>query len=34
MKDVLYSKGKNDECNTLKYAVTPIIKYIPKNKVI
>lgn len=25
---VLYSQGKNDECMTLSYAVTPIIKYI------
>lgn len=26
---VLYSLGKNDECMTLPYGVTPIIKYIP-----
>jgi len=31
---VLYSKGSNDECYTPKYAVLPIIKYIPKNKVV
>lgn len=29
-KEVLYSKGKNDECYTLDYAVEPILKYIPK----
>lgn len=33
-KDILYSKGANDECLTLDYAVKPIIKYIPKNSVI
>jgi hypothetical protein len=27
----LYSKGKNDECYTPAYGVTPILKYIPKN---
>lgn len=32
--DILYSKGKNDECLTLKYAVLPIIKYIPKGKIV
>ena len=31
MAHVLYSKGKNDECYTPSYGVTPIIKYIPKN---
>lgn len=31
---ILYSKGKNDENNTLAYAVKPIIKYIPKNYVV
>lgn len=31
MKDVLYSKGKNDECYTPSYGVTPIIQYIPKD---
>lgn len=33
-RKVLYSKGKNDECYTPAYAVTPIIKYIPKNAVV
>ena len=33
-KKVLYSKGKNDECMTLDYAVKPILKYIPKDAVI
>lgn len=28
--DILYSQGKNDECYTPDYAVTPILKYIPK----
>jgi len=28
---VLYSTGKNDECYTPAYGVTPILKYIPKN---
>jgi len=27
---LLYSKGSNDECYTKEYAVTPILKYIPK----
>lgn len=31
---VLYSQGRNDECLTPKYGVLPIIKYIPKSKVI
>ena len=30
----LYSKGKNDECLTLGYAVKPILKYIPKGAVV
>ena len=30
-KDILFSKGKNDECYTPAYGVAPIIKYIPKN---
>lgn len=29
--DILYSQGRNDECMTLPYAVTPILKYIPKD---
>ena len=34
LANVLYSKGKNDECYTPAYGVTPIIKYIPKNAVV
>ncbi|MFI3226503.1 MAG: tRNA (adenine-N(6)-)-methyltransferase [Clostridia bacterium] len=34
MKSILYSHGKNDECLTLRYAVRPILKYIPQNKVV
>jgi hypothetical protein len=33
-KEVMWSKGKNDECHTLSYAVKPILKYIPKNAVV
>jgi len=33
-QDILYSKGKNDECMTLDYGVKPILKYIPKDWVI
>lgn len=33
-KEVLYSKGNNDECMTPNYGVEPIIKYIQKNAVI
>jgi hypothetical protein len=33
-KEILYPKGENDECYTPKYGVTPIIKYLPENKVI
>lgn len=29
--EILYSKGKNDECMTPSYAVKPILKYIPAN---
>ena len=28
-KNVLHSKGKNDECLTPEYGVEPILKYIP-----
>ena len=28
--EILYSQWKNDECYTPKYAVIPILKYIPK----
>lgn len=30
----MYSKGKNDECYTPAYAVEPILKYLPKDKII
>lgn len=33
-KEVLYSKGKNDECITLDYGVKPILKYIPEGWVV
>ena len=33
-KNILYSKGKNDECLTLDYGVKPIIKYVPKNAIV
>lgn len=33
-KSILYSNGKNDECLTHGYGVKPIIKYIPKGKII
>lgn len=32
--EILYTKGKNDECYTLSYGVEPIIKYVPKNAVV
>lgn len=32
--EVLYSSGGNDECYTKAYAVTPILKYIPKDAVV
>ena len=32
--EILWSKGKNDECFTPKYGVMPIIKYIPKNAIV
>lgn len=31
---ILYSNGKNDECYTPRYAVLPILKYLPKDKII
>lgn len=31
---ILYSRGNNDECRTLIYAVKPILKYIPAKKII
>ena len=33
-KDILYSKGKNDECYTPTYGVIPIVKYLDKSKII
>lgn len=33
-KDILYSKGNNDECLTPDYAVKPILKYIPRDAVV
>lgn len=32
--DILYSLGRNDECYTPRYAVEPILKYLPKDKTI
>lgn len=31
---ILYSTGNNDECYTPDYGVRPIIKYLPKDKII
>ena len=31
---LMYSKGNNDECYTPHYAVTPILKYIPKDAIV
>lgn len=33
-ESILYSKGSNDECYTLDYAVKPILKYVNKDWVI
>jgi len=33
-KRVMYSPGKNDECYTPAWGVTPIIQYIPKDAVV
>lgn len=33
-KDILYSKGKNDECYTPPYAVYPIMEYLSKNQIV
>lgn len=33
-KGLLYAKGGNDECYTPDYAVRPILKYLPKDKVV
>ena len=33
-KKILYSGGNNDECYTPRYGVEPLLKYIPKDKII
>lgn len=33
-KEIMYSKGSNDECYTPKYGVLPILPYIPENWVV
>jgi len=33
-KELLYSKGKNDECYTPYYGVRPILELIPKDKIV
>lgn len=33
-KKILYSEGNNDECYTPRYGVEPLLKYIPKDKII
>ena len=33
-QSILYSKGRNDECMTPRYGVLPIVKYLPKDKII
>ncbi len=33
-QSVLYSSGSNDECYTPRYGVLPIVKYLPKDKII
>jgi len=33
-RDVLFSSGKNDECYTPDYGVSPILEFIPKDKII
>lgn len=33
-KEILYSQGNNDECLTPDYGVSPIIKYVPKDKIV
>ena len=30
----MYTEGNNDECYTPQYAVTPILKYIPKDAIV
>lgn len=33
-QEVLYSKGKNDECETQEYAVLPILEYLSTDKIV
>lgn len=33
-KNILYSEWSNDECYTPRYGVIPIVKYLPKDKII
>jgi hypothetical protein len=33
-KKIMYTQGANDECYTPDYAVTPILEYIPKDKIV
>lgn len=33
-KSLMFSSGKNDECYTPAYGVTPILKYIPKDVIV
>jgi hypothetical protein len=33
-KELLFKKSINDECYTPEYAVKPILKYIPKDKIV
>lgn len=33
-QNILYSKGNNDECYTPQYGIIPILKYLPKDKII
>ena len=34
LNNVLYNKGKNDECYTPDYGVRPILEFIPKDKIV
>ena len=34
LHNVLYNKGKNDECYTPDYGVRPILEFIPKDKIV
>ena len=33
-REILWTRGKNDECYTPHYGVTPILKYIPEGKIV